>query len=110
MQAKDIRSLSLNAIGKLIQKHWKRIYFGATPYVRAMQEIDGDMYGQDSWTSIVAYFLSNARTWKGPEARTIKAELNRRLKSRKYNGDPLPQVSSQIQTALPGCGDVPIIH
>lgn len=32
-------------------------------------------YGQDSARSIVQYFLSNAGTWRGPEARRIKTEL-----------------------------------
>jgi hypothetical protein len=32
-------------------------------------------YGYDSGKSIVLYFLSNAATWRGPEAKRIKAEL-----------------------------------
>jgi hypothetical protein len=54
------------------------------PYLEAlysMQSIN-DKYGADSGSSIVAYFLSNARQWKGEVARNIKKELNKRLKER----------------------------
>ena len=43
----------------------------------------GDMYGADSGSSIVAYALSNLSSYKGPVAREVKAELNRRLKAKK---------------------------
>jgi hypothetical protein len=33
------------------------------------------MVNKDSAESIVAYFLSNAATWRGADARRIKAEL-----------------------------------
>ena len=39
-----------------------------------------DNFGQDSADSIVGYFLANASTWRGPEARRIKAELKGMLK------------------------------
>lgn len=39
-----------------------------------------DNYGADSGKSIVAYFLSNAATWKGETAKAIKKELNKRIK------------------------------
>jgi hypothetical protein len=35
----------------------------------------GDKYEADDARMIVAYFLSNARGFKGPEARALKAEL-----------------------------------
>jgi hypothetical protein len=41
-----------------------------------------DNYGADSGRSIVAYFLANAPTWRGPFAKAVKAELNSRLKKR----------------------------
>jgi hypothetical protein len=34
-----------------------------------------DSYGMDSADSIVRYFLVNAKTWRGDDARRIKAEL-----------------------------------
>jgi len=39
-------------------------------------------YGWDSGKSIVAYFLSNASSWRGETAKRVKKELNQMLKSR----------------------------
>jgi len=65
-----------------IRRNWKNVWFGAVPYLDAMQimnSVDED-YGMDSGRSIVAYFLSNATTWKGEDARRIKLELKAMLK------------------------------
>ena len=49
-----------------IRAHWKNVYFGAVPYLQAMEQLNSidDMYGLDDARSIVRYFLSNASTWK----------------------------------------------
>lgn len=67
-----------------IRMDWKRIYFGAVPYLTAMRDIDKitDNYGLDSAKSIVLYFLSNAATWRGETAKRIKKELNKMCKGR----------------------------
>ena len=54
-----------------------KIYFGAKPYLLAMSELSGplDKYGYDDAATIVRYFLANARTFKGPAAKALKAEL-----------------------------------
>ena len=39
-----------------------------------------DNYGADSGVSVVAYFLSNATTYRGEIAKAIKKELNKRIK------------------------------
>jgi hypothetical protein len=39
-----------------------------------------DNYIMDSGSSVVAYFLSNASSWRGDDARRIKAELKAMLK------------------------------
>lgn len=54
-----------------------KIYFGAKPYLLAMLDLSGpgDKYGEDDARSIVRYFLANARTFKGPVAKALKAEL-----------------------------------
>jgi hypothetical protein len=70
-------------IAREIRKVWKNVYFGAVPYLDAMQSL-GDIsesYGFDSGESVVLYFLANAQTWRGPDARRIKAELNAILKT-----------------------------
>jgi len=65
-----------------IRKHWPKPYFGAVPYIAAMRDLDkvSDMYISESASSIVIYFLSNASSWRGPEAKRIKAELNAMVK------------------------------
>ena len=40
-----------------------------------------DKYGADSGKSIVLYFLSNATTWRGSDARRIKQELKQMTKT-----------------------------
>lgn len=65
-----------------IKSLWKNVYFGAAPYLSAMLRLSSveDMYGYDSAKSIILYFLSNASTWRGDDARRIKAELNKLVK------------------------------
>jgi len=60
-----------------IRRGWKNPYFGAVPYLDAMcglQSIN-DKYGFDDARSIILYFLSNARGFKGDDAKRLKAEL-----------------------------------
>jgi hypothetical protein len=73
---------SLSFIGDEIRMYWPKPYFGAVPYIHAMQSLSDitEAYGADSGRSIVLYFLANAQTWRGPEARRIKAELKDMLK------------------------------
>ncbi len=79
---------SLCVIAQDIKDHWRKkngepnVWFGAVPYLDAMHQLDSiqDKYLWDSAESIVLYFLSNAQTWRGPDARRIKAELKGMLK------------------------------
>ncbi|HZX69791.1 MAG TPA: hypothetical protein VFE77_03150 [Rhodanobacter sp.] len=77
-----IKAFSIAALARLCSRDWEHPFFGAVPYLHAMQSLGdiGDRYGDDSGKSVVAYFLSNATTWRGETARQVKAELNRRLK------------------------------
>ena len=68
---------TLRTIAREIRATWPRVYFGAVPYLDAMctmETIEED-YGMDSGLSIVTYFLANAGTWRGPDAKRIKSEL-----------------------------------
>lgn len=69
----------LHVIAAEIRKTWPKVYFGAVPYVEAMSCLDKitDNYGQDSGKSIVLYFLANATTWRGEDAKRIKTELKK---------------------------------
>ena len=64
-------------IAREIRKDWKKVYFGAVPYLNAMRDLDKitDNYMYDSGKSVVLYFLANAQTWRGDVAKRAKAEL-----------------------------------
>lgn len=69
--AEEIRKTWIDKAGK------SKVYFGAVPYLEAMECLvhTDDIYGLDSARDIVMYFLSNATTFRGEDARRIKAEL-----------------------------------
>lgn len=71
----------LYKITQEIKNDWKKPYFGAVPYLDAMESLNSidDNYIMDSGRSIVTYFLANAGTWKGEVARNIKKELKAML-------------------------------
>lgn len=77
-----MKDLTISQLAKIIRSDWKSPYFGAVPYLDAMLQLIKitDRYGLDSASSIIRYFLANASNWRGPVAREVKAELNRRLK------------------------------
>lgn len=79
---KPIRPLS--EIAAEIRQDWgTKVNFGAKPYLFAMSQLNSinDKYICDEGKSIVAYFLSNATTWRGETAKRIKAELKGMLKA-----------------------------
>ena len=67
----------LYEIAREIRKTWTKVSPYAEPYLEAMQSLNSinDNYYFDSGISVVLYFLSNANTWRGEDARRIKAEL-----------------------------------
>lgn len=73
----------LCTIARDIEINWPKVNYAARPYLNAMHSLNTlqENYGADSAESVVLYFLSNASTWRGPEARRIKAELNGMLKT-----------------------------
>ena len=72
----------LNEIAREIRKEWKKVNFGAVPYLKAMGTMTSvnEDYGYDSGESIVIYFLANASGFRGEAARRIKAELKSALR------------------------------
>lgn len=70
-------------IAREIRSDWKKPYFGAVPYLQAMLQLEkmDDWLNHDTAKSIVLYFLSNAKTWRGGVAQHIKAELKAMLKT-----------------------------
>lgn len=73
---------SLREIAKDIYNTWQPVNYAARPYVDAMLYLDtmSSTFGHDDAKGIVLRFLSNASTWRGADARRIKAELKSIMK------------------------------
>ena len=71
----------IDEIANFIKNDWKKINFGAEPYLNAMLEIENiaDNYHLEMGDSIVRYFLGNASTYRGENARIVKKRLNKLL-------------------------------
>lgn len=83
LNLKEKKSRPICEIAREIHKLWgNKIYFGAKPYLSAMLSLNdiSDKYMFDSGDMIVRYFLANASTWRGEDAKRIKAELKEMLK------------------------------
>lgn len=67
----------LYQIARDIYKAWPKVNYAAKPYLEAMRELSSinDKYGFDNARSIVLYFLSNAASFRGDEAKALKLEL-----------------------------------
>lgn len=82
----DYSSHSINQLAREIRNEWghRNVHFAAQPYLSSMMGLDSvhDNDGMDSGKEIVARFLANASTFRGPKAKAIKEELKRRLKSK----------------------------
>ena len=70
-------------IAREIKKVWgSKVNYAAKPYLDAMQSLTdkNSMYYQDSAKSIVNYFLANASTFRGEDAKRLKEELKQVIK------------------------------
>jgi hypothetical protein len=78
----DVKGKTLPELCHIIRKDWKNVYFGARPYVEALECLDNvnETYIMDSGKTLVLYFLANASTWRGPVAKAVKAELKALIK------------------------------
>jgi hypothetical protein len=81
MMENTMTERKIYSIANDILDNWKRPYFGALPYIRSMLALSDldDNYGYDDARTILVYFLANSGTWRGPEARRIKAEIKTML-------------------------------
>jgi len=112
---------SLSDIAREINADWskqgKGVNYAAKPYLSAMRSLDkvSDNYGYDSGESVILYFLSNARSWKGETAKKVKAELKQMLKDNKgirkaFGAPPVagpPQKPQAPMMQQPQMGGVP---
>ena len=72
---------NLSDIAKDIRSNWKNVYFGAEPYLQAMEQIHSPepyapYFFEDAQTQVM-YFLANAQCCRGETASTIKKELKK---------------------------------
>lgn len=70
-------------IAKDIKSTWMNVYFGAAPYLEALLTLDttdsAALYGVETAGDITRYFLANAQTFRGADAKRLKAELKSML-------------------------------
>ena len=72
----------LNIIAHEIRRKWlPKVNYAAEPYLAAMLSMTcvKAHYYMDDGASIVRYFLANASTFRGADARRLKAELKAML-------------------------------
>ena len=77
MQTRPIYSIARD-----IKRTWAKPYFGAKPYLEAMSQLNSidDQYIYDDARSVIMYFLANASTFRGNDAKVLKTELKNLLK------------------------------
>ena len=67
-----------------IRKAWPKVNYAAKAYLEAMETMStmDKPYYEDSAQSVILYFLSNASTFRGEDAKRLKAELKELVASR----------------------------
>lgn len=67
----------ISEIAAEIDEKWPKVSPAARPYLDAMYDLEtiDDKYMYDDAESIILYFLSNAASWRGDDAKRIKKEL-----------------------------------
>ena len=78
----NLENKSIAQIAGIILQDWRKVNYAAKPYLEAMARLSdiNNRIGYDSGKSIVLYFLSNASTWRGEIAKSVKLELKNRTK------------------------------
>ena len=73
---------SISSIARDIKRVWVKPYFGAKPYLQAMEYLDNinSKYIYDDARCIIMYFLANASTFRGNDAKVLKQELKNLMK------------------------------
>ena len=74
--------VTVSEIAHAIAKDWQNISPYAKDYLNAMKDIRNidDNYYADSAKTVVLYFLANASSYRGENARTYKALLKELVK------------------------------
>jgi hypothetical protein len=76
------KTLTVSEIARAIARDWKTINPYAAEYLNAMLTIESveDTYYADNAKSVVLYFLANAGSYRGDNARSYKALLKAMVK------------------------------
>jgi hypothetical protein len=76
------KTLTVSEIARAIARDWKTINPYAAEYLNAMLTIESveETYYADSAKSVVMYFLANASSYRGENARSYKALLKAMVK------------------------------
>lgn len=83
-QGRDYSKMTPFQISDVIYEDWgSKISPRALPYLEAMANLDNlnEMYGADSASDVITYFLANSEEWKGETARAVKKALEKMLKA-----------------------------
>lgn len=74
---------TFQSIARDIKSVWINVYFGAVPYLEAMLTLDttdpNAPYFHETAGNVVRYFLANAQTFRGADAKRLKEELKSML-------------------------------
>lgn len=73
---------NISKIAEFIKNDWPKINIYANEYLKAMLKINSinDNYYDDTAREVVLYFLSNSRSYRGENAKIVKARLNQLIK------------------------------
>lgn len=76
---------AIRPIGQIaadIKKSWPQVPNCAKVYLNALETLTdkNSKFGLDTAPSLINYFLCNASTFKGEQAKSLKAELKKHLK------------------------------
>ena len=76
------KTVTVSEIARAIAKDWQTINPYANEYLNAMLTIESieDTYYADSAKSVILYFLANASSYRGENARSYKALLKDMVK------------------------------
>ena len=75
---------TFSEVAREIRAKWSKPYFGAVPYLDALEQVNSSdknaPYMFEQVKDIVPYLLCNMTTFRGADARRLKAELKEMIK------------------------------
>ena len=67
----------ISQIARDISIDWQNVKYSAKPYLNALSQLHdvNDRFGFDDAKSLIRYFLANASSYRGENAKKYKSEL-----------------------------------